>query len=237
MWKEVNSFWSSNKTLLKGEQKKQIDNDSSSILTKAQALEWRVQQFSSNSRVRKSMRSGFTLYCQQQRLRIAEFSTSIRESHAWQSRKDLEDDSNIDILDCSDGYTVQYWSGTALFMLNKLAQERKIVISRAIDAESYDKKSIDGFSGGDKAKLTKEFCGNTHHVPKAGKNLIYCTVSKLERLRGHILLNCAVKFWCLILLASVVQNRGQPTKEVKTSRGQKEIFHQGIIELPCLIEN
>ena len=79
-------------------------------------------------------------------------------------------------------------------MLNKLAQERKIVISRAIDAESYDKKSIDGFSGGDKAKLIREFCGNTHHAPKARKNRIYCTESKLERLRGHILLNYTAKF-------------------------------------------
>lgn len=81
----------------------------------------------------------------------------------------MEDGAEIVILDCSDGCAAQYRSGTSLYMLNKLACERNIVYCRAINAENHGKKSIDGLSGRDKAHLTKEFRGNTHHVPEAVK--------------------------------------------------------------------
>ena len=38
----------------------------------------------------------------------------------------------------------------ALYMLTKLALENDLIYCRTIDAEGHGKKSIDGWSGGDK---------------------------------------------------------------------------------------
>ena len=72
-----------------------------------------------------------------------------------------------EILEDTDGCSVQYRCSYSLFMLHKLCAELDIVVDRAIGEEGYGKKLIDGYSGTDKTFAEGEFCLNVEYQPGA----------------------------------------------------------------------
>ena len=72
-----------------------------------------------------------------------------------------------EILEDTDGCSVQYRCGTALYLLHKLAHGNSIIYDRGINAPGRGKIIIDGINGTDKGDLEKEFCGNVEYQPEA----------------------------------------------------------------------
>ncbi|KAL7533170.1 hypothetical protein ACHAXR_005079 [Thalassiosira sp. AJA248-18] len=73
----------------------------------------------------------------------------------------------LEILEDTDGCSVQYRCANSLFMVHKLAAELNIVYDRAIDAEGHGKKSIDGYLGSDKTFMEHQFRTNVEYQPEA----------------------------------------------------------------------
>ena len=73
----------------------------------------------------------------------------------------------IEILEDTDGCSVQYRCANSLFLIHKLAAELDILFDCGIDAEGHGKKLIDALSGTDKTYLTAEFRSNVVFQPEA----------------------------------------------------------------------
>jgi len=83
----------------------------------------------------------------------------------------LPTDGLLEILEDTDGCSVQYRCGMALYLLHKLSFELDIVYDRAIDAEGHGKKNIDGYGGSDKTYMEAEFRSNVEYQPDAANPL------------------------------------------------------------------
>ena len=79
-----------------------------------------------------------------------EEGSDLRVQPATLERADSNRKQKLELIEDTDGCGEQYRSGNSLYMLTKLAFENDLIYCRTIDAEGHGKKSIDGWSGGDK---------------------------------------------------------------------------------------
>ena len=91
----------------------------------------------------------------------------------------------LEILSDTDGCSCQYRSGTALFLLHKLATELNIIYDRSIDVEGHGKRLIDGWNGNSRACCSKAFRGDVEYQPEAlvpgKKSVLLYKMSEGER--------------------------------------------------------
>ena len=124
----------------------------------------------------------------------------------------------IEILEDTDGCSVQYRCANSLFLIHKLAAELDILFDRGIDAKGHGKKLIDALSGTDKTYLTAEFCSNVVFQPEAQDltarkhSVLFC---QMEDGKRKDLANFVMKF-CHVPRGRVVWRKLNPTSGVSS---------------------
>ena len=91
----------------------------------------------------------------------------------------------LEVLEDTNGCSVQYCCSNSLFMLHKLCAELDVVVDRAIDAEEHGKKFIDGYSGTDKTFAEGEFRSNVEYQPDdvdpLRQSVLFCHKWRMDR--------------------------------------------------------